>query len=455
MGKRKNIVPWASPPTARVIQFSSGDEVECRFEGDLTTLMVHAEMENDLPKSILETPDLVLVPSSLLSMGEMLTDQEFFELIDKGNFDDEFGDGDSSDSDSDSIPDLVPTDFVANKIEAAKDAGCDEYESALLESVIRPDDIDITFDDIHVDQSIIRALRALTSLANIDPQAFTYGVLAKEKMLGVLLHGPPGTGKTLLAKAVAKEAHTIFLHITAADFLSKWLGDHVKFVRAIFSLAKKLDPCIIFIDEADNIFKQRNSDDSEWRRDVKSQFLLEWDGVKGSGRGGFVMAATNLIDEIDPAFLRRLPRRIFVAPPSAKDREAILKLQLKDEKLGPDVDLEKLAKMTTSYTGSDLKSLCVAAAMSAVYDKLLDSDGALKTIPERKKSRRRKAMRRVLCLRHFEQGMLEVAAANDINRDKKDEKKENRQLAEVDDDLVANFKPFGQLYADNEKDESM
>lgn len=289
-------------------------------------------------------------------------------------------------------------------------------------------------------------MRALTSLAVVQPDAFTYGVLAKEKILGVLLHGPPGTGKTLLAKAVAKEAHAVFLHVSGADYLSKWIGEDEKLVRAVFSLARKLDPCVIFIDEADSVFRQRQSDDSEYRRDVISQFLLEWDGVKGSGKGGFIMAATNRMGDIDPAILRRLPRRVFVGHPSAEDREAILRIHLKDETLDPDVDLEKLARLTVSYTGSDLKSLCVAAAMAAVYDIVQDAE--LKRT-ERKKSRRKRASRRTLCFRHFEQAMHEIGTNTEHNQHTPQSKPRDKP-SDMDPVSLAKFKTFGKMYAEKE-----
>ncbi len=219
----------------------------------------------------------------------------------------------------------------------------------------------------------------------------------------------------MLAKAVAKEAHAVFLYVSGADFLSKWVGEDEKLVRAVFSLARKLDPCVIFVDEADAVFRERTNDDASWRRDLISQFLLEWDGVTGNSKGGFVMAASNRMSDIDPAVLRRLPRRIFIGNPSAEHRENILRTHLKDEILGPDVDLAQLAKRAGQYTGSDLKNLCVSAAMAAVYEEVLEQmehhdhkNGGSAA----KKGRRpkRKQPRRMLCYRHFEQALKEIGA---------------------------------------------
>jgi SpoVK/Ycf46/Vps4 family AAA+-type ATPase len=271
----------------------------------------------------------------------------------------------------------------------------------------------VTFSDIHVDPKTVRTLRTLTSLALVNPMAFSYGILSKEKVLGVMLHGPPGTGKSLLAKAVAKESVACMLEVSGADFRSKWIGEDEKLVRAVFSLARKLDPCVIFIDEADAVFRKRSADDSEYRRDMLSQFLQEWDGVSSSSKGGFVMVATNRPEDLDAAVLRRLPRRIYVGLPSDEDREAILRIHLKEEKLGDDVDLEDIARQASEFTGSDLKNLCVVAAMASVYEahsEMLEGFGGQPW----KKGRRRRARLpagRVIYARHFQQALSEIGAA--------------------------------------------
>lgn len=131
----KNIVPWDDPPTAKVIQYNSGDEVECRFECEVTTLMIEGD---DVPASILSAPNILLLPSAVLGTGKGIATQEFLELIDSPNFEEEFGDGDSYSDSDDDIPELVHLDWFAEKIQAAKDAGCNEFEEKLLDSVINP-----------------------------------------------------------------------------------------------------------------------------------------------------------------------------------------------------------------------------------------------------------------------------------------------------------------------------
>ena len=134
------------------------------------------------------------------------------------------------------------------------------------------------FSDIHVPRSVIDSLRQVTSLAQIRADAFKHGVLSRNRVPGALLYGPPGTGKTLLAKSLARECGHIMLQISSADVKSMWSGESEKNVVGVFTLARKLRPCIVFIDEADAIFSSRQSSDRSWERAIINQFLREWDG---------------------------------------------------------------------------------------------------------------------------------------------------------------------------------
>lgn len=343
------------------------------------------------------------------------------------------------------------TESLANKLARLRQ-DCNEFEQGLLDAVVQPDDIKITFDDIRADPGAIRGLRLLTTMALLHPEAFKYGVLSREKITGILLHGPPGTGKTMLAKAVAKDANVVLLNVSGADFQSKWLGESQKLVRAVFSLAKKLDPCVIFVDEADSVFATRKANDDVYRRELISQFLLEWDGVSATNKGGFVMAATNRIADIDPAILRRLPRQIFIGNPSLEDREAILRIHLKDERLAEDADLATVARRTVGKSGSDLKTICFAAAMAAVYELLCDS-GEIedlnmkkdegKLTPKKKTGKRRRRLpKRTICWRHLEQALSEIHGQSLHTSNSKNSGDE----VDMDPVTLATLKKFGKQY---------
>ncbi|KAF9878530.1 ATPase [Colletotrichum karsti] len=242
-----------------------------------------------------------------------------------------------------------------------------DYEKKLLAGLVNSNEIKTTFDDVHADPETKSALKLLTSLSLVRPEAFTYGVLATDRIPGCLLYGPPGTGKTLLAKAVAKESGANMLEVSGASINDMYVGQSEKNVRALFSLAKKLSPLVIFIDEADALLAARGQRNRAAHRETINQFLREWDGMNDTK--AFIMVATNRPFDLDDAVLRRLPRKILVDLPLKHDRASILRILLKGETLDPDsVDLDNLARRTVLYSGSDLKNLCVAAAMTAVQE---------------------------------------------------------------------------------------
>jgi SpoVK/Ycf46/Vps4 family AAA+-type ATPase len=281
---------------------------------------------------------------------------------------------------------------------------CNTHEKKLLNGVVDAKSIRTTFNDVHVPPETIEALKTLTSLSLIRPEAFTYGVLATDKIPGLLLYGPPGTGKTLLAKAVARESGATVLEVSGSEVYDMYVGEGEKNVKAIFTLAKKLSPCVVFIDEADAIFCSRTGASSRTsHRELINQFLREWDGM--NDLSAFIMVATNRPFDLDDAVLRRLPRRLLVDLPTEEDREAVLKIHLKEEQLEPSVDLAELARRTPLYSGSDLKNLSVAAALACVRE---ENDAAAKHTGDEPYSY---PERRILTRAHFERGMEEISAS--------------------------------------------
>ena len=189
---------------------------------------------------------------------------------------------------------------------------------------------------------------------------------------GILLVGPPGTGKTLIARAVAGEAGVPFLSVTGSDFMEMFVGVGASRVRDLFDSARKLGRAIIFVDEIDSIGRKRGAGlggGHDEREQTLNQMLSEMDGFEAS-EGIVMMAATNRPDILDPALLRpgRFDRQVVVPLPELDDRIEILKVHVKSKRLGPDVDLNVVARGTPGMSGADLANLVNEAALFAVRE---------------------------------------------------------------------------------------
>ncbi|HEX8207321.1 MAG TPA: AAA family ATPase, partial [Solirubrobacteraceae bacterium] len=188
-----------------------------------------------------------------------------------------------------------------------------------------------------------------------DPKAFQR--LGAKAPKGVLLHGPPGTGKTLLAKAVAHESGAEFFAQSASSFVEMFAGLGAARIRRLFREARKAAPAIIFIDELDAVGAVRGHDNNSEREQTLNQLLVEMDGFPDSDRI-VVMAASNLLEKLDPALLRpgRFDRQVFVSPPDVGGRREILEVHTRNKPLR-DVDLDLVARQTSGLTGADLANL--------------------------------------------------------------------------------------------------
>jgi cell division protease FtsH len=256
---------------------------------------------------------------------------------------------------------------------------------------IRPDTSQSTrWDDVAGAEEAKDELREVVEFLR-DPKRFKK--LGAKVPKGVLLHGPPGTGKTLLAKAVANEAKAKFFAQSASSFVEMFAGLGAARIRRLFREARKSAPAIIFIDELDAVGATRGKDISGEKDQTLNQLLVEMDGFEGADNL-VVIAASNLLEKLDPALLRpgRFDRQIFVSPPDLKGRLAVLGVHTKNKPLHQ-VDLSVIAKQTAGLTGADLANICNEAAIFAGRNRrdvvlMQDFDAALERTVAGMQSRR-------------------------------------------------------------------
>ncbi|KAJ3326011.1 hypothetical protein HDV06_002396 [Boothiomyces sp. JEL0866] len=209
------------------------------------------------------------------------------------------------------------------------------------------------------------ALHEIVVLPYLRPELFT-GL--REPARGVLLFGPPGTGKTMLAKAVATESKARFFAISASTLTSKNYGDGEKLVKALFEMARELQPSIIFIDEIDSILTERSEGEHEASRRLKTEFLLQFDGIgSGSNERILLLAASNRPQELDQAALRRMVKRIYIPLPELSTRKALISHLLKGttHSLSGN-EINYLAKALDGYSASDITALAKEAALGPI-----------------------------------------------------------------------------------------
>ncbi|XP_047505420.1 spastin isoform X3 [Pieris napi] len=227
----------------------------------------------------------------------------------------------------------------------------------------------IHWEDIAGQDAAKQALQEMVVLPSLRPELFT-GLRSPAK--GLLLFGPPGNGKTLLARCVAAECSATFFSISAATLTSKYVGDGEKMVRALFQVARELQPSIIFVDEVDSLLCERSTGEHEASRRLKTEFLVEFDGLPAAGADRLiVMAATNRPQELDEAALRRFPKRVYVTLPDSRTRGALLRRVLSRGSAAASIsedELARLSALTDGYSGSDLTALCRDAALGPIRE---------------------------------------------------------------------------------------
>ncbi|KAM0730234.1 Spastin [Formica fusca] len=225
----------------------------------------------------------------------------------------------------------------------------------------------VQWEDIAGQETAKQALQEMVILPSLRPELFT-GLRTPAR--GLLLFGPPGNGKTLLARAVATQCNATFFSISAASLMSKYVGEGEKLVRALFAIARELQPSVIFIDEVDSLLSERKDNEHEASRRLKTEFLVEFDGLPCNPEERvLVMAATNRPQELDEAALRRFTKRVYVTLPDLQTRIILLQrlLAKHNDPLTPE-ELNEMAVLTEGYSGSDLTGLAKDAALGPIRE---------------------------------------------------------------------------------------
>lgn len=193
----------------------------------------------------------------------------------------------------------------------------------------------------------------------------------REPPKGVILHGPPGTGKTLLARALAGECKVNLLSISASSILSKWHGESEKILKAVFRVAEKNAPCVVFLDEVDSLLSARGGQsETEGSRRLKTEFLTLMDGFEQREGRVVFLAATNRLNDIDEAALRRFPKKLYIKKPSSKDRNLLVRQMLgqsgKQKVLLSTDNINEIVRASENFSADEIVSLCKEAALESL-----------------------------------------------------------------------------------------
>eukprot|EP00826_Nyctotherus_ovalis_P039290 TRINITY_DN376_c0_g1_i10.p1 TRINITY_DN376_c0_g1~~TRINITY_DN376_c0_g1_i10.p1 ORF type:complete len:401 (-),score=131.74 TRINITY_DN376_c0_g1_i10:228-1430(-) len=233
-----------------------------------------------------------------------------------------------------------------------------------LGSAVITEKPNIKWDDVAGLEKAKSTLQEAVILPTKFPQLFVGKI---RPWSGILLYGPPGTGKSYLAKACATEAQGTFFSVSSSDLVSKWLGESERLVRSLFEMARANRPSIIFIDEIDSLCSSRSEGENDTTRRIKTEFLVQMQGVGKGSEGLLVLGATNVPWELDPAVRRRFEKRIYISLPDKNARKLMFKLNLGTTPNSlAEEDYERLGEMTENYSGSDISTVVKDALMEPI-----------------------------------------------------------------------------------------
>eukprot|EP00801_Mesodinium_rubrum_P005533 Mrub_05537.p1 GENE.Mrub_05537~~Mrub_05537.p1 ORF type:complete len:370 (+),score=92.04 Mrub_05537:154-1110(+) len=246
----------------------------------------------------------------------------------------------------------------------------DEFEKKMYEELVEGDKINVSFKDLYGLEHVEEKIYDNVILPEKRPDLFD-GI--RQPIKGILLFGPPGNGKTMIAKAIAHECNRKFFAISASSLTGKWVGDNEKSVRALFSVSDKFSPSVIFLDEIDSILSKRSENENESSRKMKTEFLVQMDGVQSSKSDGgrLIIAATNRPGDLDDALLRRFPLRIYVELPNEDTLRGLINGNLAKTKHSlSDQEVNNISKylVQNMYSCSDTQNVIRQAAMLPLKD---------------------------------------------------------------------------------------
>ncbi|CEP11868.1 hypothetical protein [Parasitella parasitica] len=264
-----------------------------------------------------------------------------------------------------------PTKKNATVGKTKKIGGSDEDDDAdmkkmraNLSGAILTEKPNVSWNDVAGLELAKEALKEAVILPIKFPHLFTG---QRKPWRGILLYGPPGTGKSYLAKAVATESNATFFSVSSSDLVSKWLGESERLVKQLFQMARESKPAIVFIDEVDSLCGSRGEGESEASRRIKTEFLVQMNGVGNDMDGVLVLGATNIPWQLDSAIRRRFERRIYIPLPDAHARANLFALNVGNTPCTlSQQDFKQLADMTDGYSGSDIAVLVRDALMQPI-----------------------------------------------------------------------------------------